>query len=273
MSESVFFTFPPRPVLAPFVRAIWGVRAAVVEAAEAVLPNGAIELMVNFGSEQRVVGHGERRLDEPYGRAWIAGTQDRRLVHQSPDGIDLISVSFRPGGAHPFFDLPMDELANHVVELDDVLGPRARTLHDRLAERPSDRERADTFQDWLLERRRAVHSAFPTVLRAVELLGRAEPAVSVAGTCDRLGLSHRHLIRSFRATIGLPPKTVGRIARFQGMLSAARAPRRVDWADLAARFGYCDQSHLVREVRQFASVTPTELLRHLTEQGALSIDR
>lgn len=41
------------------------------------------------------------------------------------------------------------------------------------------------------------------------------------------------------------------------------------WADLAVRFGYYDQSHLVRDVRQFTGRTPTAARASLTELGSL----
>jgi len=101
-----FFAFPPRAELAPFVDTIWGVRGHADFSTESVLPNGAIELMINFGPAQRVVGHGERELHDSYRNAWLAGIQDRRLVHAADHGADHIAVRFRPGGAHAFFDIP-----------------------------------------------------------------------------------------------------------------------------------------------------------------------
>jgi len=44
-----FFSFDPPRDLAPFVEAIWGVRGLAGYTTEAVLPSGAVELMVNFG--------------------------------------------------------------------------------------------------------------------------------------------------------------------------------------------------------------------------------
>ena len=34
----------------------------------------------------------------------------------------------------------------------------------------------------------------------------------------------------------------------------------VDWATVATRYGYYDQSHLIRDFRQFAGATPAALL-------------
>jgi AraC-like DNA-binding protein len=213
---------------------------------------------------QKVVGHGERELSDSYHRAWLAGIQDRRLVHASVQGADHIAVRFRPGGAHAFFDLPMDETTNRVVELDLLIGSEAASLRDRLGEVDDDRGRARELQTWLIGRRR-VHASFAMVRRATELLRDGGSfRASVGDVCDRLGLSNKHLVQQFRRVVGLPPKVVGRIERLQGVIDACRGQARVDWLELAHAFGYADQSHLIREFRRLGSVTPSQFLARRT---------
>lgn len=267
-----FFAFAPRPELSPFVELVWGVRGFADHSVEAVLPNGAVELMVSFGPEQRIVEHGERRLDDCYREAWLAGIQDRRLVHASDHGADHIAVHFRPGGAHAFFDIPMHEATNRVIDLDLLVGRAAVDLRDRLGDLAGDRARAEALQDWLLERRR-VHASFAVVSHATEML-RGGFRTSVADVCDRLGMSNKHLVHQFRTVVGLPPKVVGRITRFQRVIAACRGRQRVDWVDLAHAHGYADQSHLIREFRRLGGVTPTEFLDHRTpDESHVVMDR
>jgi AraC-like DNA-binding protein len=259
MGDVEFFSFPPRAELAPFVETIWGVRGMGTDPVEAVVPNGAIELMVNFGPTQEVVGRGDHTVLERYRYAWLAGIQDRRLVHCSRLGADHISVRFCPGGAHAFFELPMDTLANQVIELDLLVGSEARSLRDRLGVLSSDRSRSGLFQDWLLGRRR-VHSAFELVRRALDILDRCDARAPIAAVCDDLGISNKHLVSQFRRLVGLPPKVVGRIQRFQRVIQACGSREEVDWLDLVDSCGYADQSHLIREFRGFAGLTPSEFL-------------
>ncbi len=254
-----FFSVSPRIELAPFVEAIWGVRGSFRDASEAVLPNGAIELMINFGPVQRVVAHGERTLDDTYSSAWLAGIQDRRLVHLSEHGADHLSVRFRPGGAHAFFGLPMGEVANSVTDLELLIGAEATSLRDRLGAAATDLDRVRIIEAWLLDRRR-VHSGFSTVQQALGLLGHPDRPASVTATCERLGLSNKHLIHEFRSMVGLPPKVIARILRFQRVVLACRDREAVDWLDLVHQHGFSDQSHLIREFRRLGSVTPTAFL-------------
>ena len=64
----------------------------------------------------------------------------------------------------------------------------------------------------------------------------------------------------FRDEIGLSPKVVGRIMRFERSkdLVTAGAP---SLADVAARSGYADQAHLARDWRDLAGASPTAWMR------------
>lgn len=266
-SAPTFLAEPPAPALAPFVELIWGVRAGPVGLREAVIPNGATELMVNFGPTQKVWAYGDQPVDDDFDRSWLAGVQDQPLVIGSPDGCDHFGIRFRPGGAHAFFGLPMSELTDRVVDLDLVVGRAAAVeLRDRLIGLPSHRARAREAEAWLLERRYAVHPYHATVRRALDLVHSSDFRVSVGEMCVRLGLSNRHLIEQFREVVGLTPKTASRIQRFHAVVAAvAGVPAdEVAWSRLAARFGYADQPHLVQEFRRFAGVTPGAFLQRRT---------
>ncbi len=95
----------------------------------------------------------------------------------------------------------------------------------------------------------------PEVAYAWGLVLRGVPIRAVAGA---VGWSDRHLAKRFRAEIGLRPKEAARVARFDRARRALRPDGRI--AEVAARHGFADQSHLVREFRALAGCTPTEWL-------------
>lgn len=64
--------------------------------------------------------------------------------------------------------------------------------------------------------------------------------------------------RSFRRQLGLTPHKFARITRFNAVFPDLRGGRN-GGASLAAKHGYADQSHLIREVHEFTGVTPSSL--------------
>lgn len=270
--EFELFSHRPSPPLAPFVEAIWGVRGRGPFGREVILPNGATELMINFGPRQRVHAYGERPVDESFGEAWLAGIQEEPLTIGSSDGCDHLSVRFRPGGAHAFFALPASEVAGRVLDLDLVLGAAARSLRDRLGELRDDAARVCACEAWLLERLRSVHPYYTTIRHALDLVRGSGFTTSVADLCERLGLSNRHLIEQFRRVVGLTPKTMARIERFRAVVEATKERECIDWSGLAYRFHFADQPHLVREFKRFSGVSPTRFLARRAPDGENMLD-
>ena len=64
----------------------------------------------------------------------------------------------------------------------------------------------------------------------------------------------------FRDQVGLPPKLVSRILRFRRALAEFETDDGRRFAEIAQQCGYYDQAHLNREFRDFAGVTPSDIV-------------
>jgi AraC-like DNA-binding protein len=112
----------------------------------------------------------------------------------------------------------------------------------------------------------------PAVAWAFEQLRRTRGAARVEALAAELGCSRRYLRDGFVRQVGLPPKTVGRLVRFQHVRERIQeAPGR--WSEVAYAAGYADQSHLNREFRELAGTTPSDFVRRLIPDGGVIGDR
>jgi AraC-like DNA-binding protein len=161
-------------------------------------------------------------------------------------------------GARRLLGVPMDELANRVVPLEDVLGAGGRALVDRLADAPGWEARFHLLDRALIARLGAASPAGGEVAWALGRLA-AGGGVAVGDLARELGWSHRRLIARFRDEVGMAPKRVARILRFERLTALVEADPSIGWARAAAACGYFDQAHLAREVRELAGLTPTAL--------------
>jgi len=88
-------------------------------------------------------------------------------------------------------------------------------------------------------------------------LDRRDIPPRVADLARELGLSERHLGRSFRSLLGISTKRYLRLIRFEHALRLAHERAHPDWAQHAVECGYFDQTHMIRDFREFAGLTPS----------------
>ena len=93
----------------------------------------------------------------------------------------------------------------------------------------------------------------------------------VGALAQEVGWSRRHLVTRFRQQVGLPPKTIARVVRFEGLLRRVAGTGGAAWSRIAAECGYYDQAHMNRDFREFAGTTPTEYLARLPERAAQEV--
>lgn len=218
------------------------------------LPRGAATVVIDVGGRERVdfySADGTTRM--PAEPAFLTGPGTLSYVTRIDPGEAVLTIHFRPGGALPFFGIPLADLENSCVNLTDLWGADAGLLRERLIATPAWPRRIEIVEDFLLARLR------PTPLTLMPVLHVAEhqPSLRVSEAAELTGLSPKRLIATFRHEIGLAPKAYLRVRRLQSALRLLDAGTG-DGADVAATLGYFDQPHFVREFRGFTSVTPTQ---------------
>jgi AraC-like DNA-binding protein len=172
----------------------------------------------------------------------------------------VTGVRIRPGWAAVILGVPARDLPE-VADLADAWRPAcARRLETALAASATPAQRRVILTRAIAGRLADSPGCHPGVLAAVRVLGT--PTATAADAASRASLSTRQLRRLFDDHVGLPPKTLQTILRFQRFRAWLAVPRRMHnpLGQAAAECGYFDHAHLCRDCLRLAGVTPSTLL-------------
>jgi hypothetical protein len=111
-----------------------------------------------------------------------------------------MALHFRPGGAFPFLGIPLGDLEDAYVGIDEVWGSDGRDLHERLIETPSAASRFRILEEFLLSRPWLSVDRRPDVAAAMATI-EDNPSIRMAGIQDLVGMSTKRLIALFRAEV------------------------------------------------------------------------
>jgi len=253
---------PVSPVLAPHVEHLWMARGYLpVRWRNMILPDGAMELIVNLGDPQKLCARNDLTKHTVFRHSWISGERVSPIVIDEIGYVHLIGVRLRAGGAWPILGIPLREFTDQVMELDTIFGREIEDLREQLSEAPDDEARFDLLESWLVGRARARTQPTRSVGYALRAIQSGLDAARIGKIADTIGISHKHLLREFDRCVGLTPKLFSRLCSFQRVIQSVGQKVEVDWAGTAARCGYHDQAHLIREFRAFSGLTPATYLR------------
>jgi AraC-like DNA-binding protein len=246
----------PPPALAPFVRCIWRLVGAFDGEAQPIIPDGCAEIVVNLGDP--FVRHTSAASSHVQPQRLIAGQLTRAITLEPTGRIDIWGIRLHTWCASTFTDAPPSELRDRDVSLGDI----DRSFDDSFsavanAKSESDAERI--LVDALLKRAASARPPAATVPRLVSFATRRSETWSVRKIARDAGVSTRQLQSVFRDHVGLTPKQLLRVTRFQRALRIARAEPTLSWGRVAHLAGFYDHAHLIHDSNDIAGCTPNEL--------------
>lgn len=187
-------------------------------------------------------------------------------AHLRGEGVtDMLVVVFWPHAMGAFLHLPVSLLRNREISGYDLEDGSLNELAARVGECGDDGACVDAVERWLLARLAgAGGTRAERNVRRVAATVRclfARPETPVTELASVACWSKKQFERVFCATVGMNPKEYARIVRFQkAMKLLQQDSSNLCLAQIAYRCGYADQSHFIREFRQFSGHTPLSLL-------------
>lgn len=216
----------------------------------AELPSGRITLLINLGDPLVIQ---RRSGPQPLG-SFVAGLQSQPVHAERLGWQTGLHVQLSPLAARAAFGVPMGELTDSLAELDTLLGKDAKRLIDRLYSAGTWADKVELLRQALSQRIERAREPTPAVAWAWRELRVTNGRARIDHLVRETNTSHRHLVRRFHDEIGMTPKAVARLLRFEHsicLLSQGRALTHV-----ASEGGYYDQAHLHREFRVLAGRPP-----------------
>lgn len=248
----------PSEILAPFVKCFWVLEAfgeSGLDQKDRILPDGCMELIIHYGDLYRLSNE-QGEIVQP--RSFVFG-QIKSFIELSPTGVSgMIGVRFYPHGASPFLDIPIHELSDQSPDLIAIFGTAGRKLEDRILNSDNTENRIAILEEFLIKRLHASKLKSPDdlVRFSVQRILKSGGMVKMDQLSSDLNIGHRQFERRFISAVGMNPKLLARIIRFQNVFRLVEQGRINSLTALSYESGYYDQAHFIRDFKSFAGVNP-----------------
>jgi AraC-like DNA-binding protein len=251
----------PCKELRPYVANYWSILPSVhcdapQEAISMkVLPDGCVDLILILDDEP------DTCWSQLEGRT-IIGLREKTLIKSFGLKANRIGVRFLPGGAFPFFNCSASSLLGVCKPLSSIWGGMVRQLEEQMTATLSLAQKIDCLEKTLLAVLRASEPPNQLVMGALDCIYQQKGMIPIDDLAFDAGTSPRNLSRMFQKWVGISPKMLCRIVRFQSALEAFLKTDGKDLSEIALVSGYYDQSHFLNEFKIFYGSTPFKA-RHM----------
>jgi AraC-like DNA-binding protein len=156
------------------------------------------------------------------------------------------------------FKIPSGEFTHQHIPLTELYKAEFAELQDKILETTTDVQGVHILSDYLYNKSIRAIGANDKFHQCIRHVINQSGNVEVDLLAQQAGISNRQLERKFSAAVGLSPKIFSRLMRFHTSLRLLQSDTIKSLTDVGYAAGYFDQSHFIREFREFAGLPPGE---------------
>jgi AraC-type DNA-binding domain-containing proteins len=217
-----------------------------------IIPDGCVDIVVDLLSPS------SRKA------AYIVGLATRSEVLEFSQARSLFGIRIYSESVRALFRFPLSAFREHRVYLEEIWGLEGLHWVEEIQAAQSNSDIIEVVERKIIRMLTRGDESTPSlVYESLMHIYDSKGSLSVGSLADKVHFSERHLRRAFDKELGLSPKEMLGIVRFQSILQEYSRGGHSSLSDLALKYGYYDQSHFANSFARYYGVP----LKRLTGKG------
>lgn len=250
--------FVPNADLSPLVECYWTLESPKEKTPgkNTIVPDGRMKMIFHYGAPyKRYTENGDSFV---LPKCFVIGQLTRPLDVEPTGETGTFFVRFHPYGFLPFATMPIKDMENTAVPLDQLFGKEGADISHQILTAPSTAARIQFIETFLLNRLTDTQTIDNIVKSTVDTILTANGQLSVDELSQQSNTHRRQLVRKFSSAIGLSPKQLSKTVRLQATLKMLLNKKPTSLIALAYEGEYYDQAHFIKDFKEFTGLTPKE---------------
>lgn len=256
----------PCEALRPYVRCFWGGETVPggADPGSLVTPDTCVDIIFHLNTSSRQIDSGFCGID------LCSFSAPEAAPNSGSDS--TFAIRFYAWTAAFFAEDSLRETKNGFFDAGVHFSSLVKALAPLLLETEGLSARAALAEAQLLSHLRP-HGCPPLVLEGVTQLLLHRGTLRTEALAREVHLSTRQLERLFHAYIGVSPKQLSSLVRYQYLWHDVLFQTDFQLQDAVFRYGFTDQSHLLREFKRFHTMTIPEAVAYARNHGVFLQDK
>ena len=258
----------PQKQLAPYVDSIWIFESSAgvpMIDSRIIVPDGQAKILVPYKNSLSVDIDGSPTRTKEH-EIFLTGIQTNpRTICSPTTDTGTIGIELTPKGLYHFFKLSLHEITDRIYSFEHLFGNWGARLQNRLGDIDNPAAKIVFLQNALTDLLDRNSKNYALLDHTIDLITQSHGMIRIRELAAQAGYSKRYLDMLFKERVGLSPKSLASIFRFQFFYQS--------WAqEDASAFSidglysyYYDQAHFIKEFRRFTGYTPQKYAALATE--------
>lgn len=248
--DATYTEIVPSDALKPYIRCFWGSQTTNINFTDRslVTPDTCMDIIINVNYSKNGV------------QSVFCGINDQPFVSQAEATTDIIStfaIRFYAWAVPLFSSNDMKNVSNIFCNSEHYFSTLTAKLERMVWLFPDLMKRAEQAELFLLEELN-LNRVNINVMNAVYTMLKSMGNIQMADLSQYTSISPRQLERLFKIHIGMPPKKLASLIRYQNLWSELLRQPHVNIQDLVHKYGYTDQAHMLNDFKRFHTMTVSE---------------
>lgn len=259
--------FAPADILRPYVKNYTLISIDKDLTDEVFYPSGYIDLVINVSEGNAITFIDGRKRKLPGVEVLGHLTLPSRLTVTK--GTAVLIARIYPSASSLFFTDSMSEFTNYATDAYGIFSKEINNFYYSLMEAGSIEQKVAVLDRFLIgkliknEKQQRKSAMIGQVCKHVYSMGDSYNSKALS---SRLGLSERYMEKLFVDMVGISPRALFAVHRFNKSLDLVLSSER-KLTSIAYDCGYYDQSHFIKDFTKFTGITPFEARASLLTNG------